>query len=344
MQKTLADIAEIVKGEVCGNKKVVISGINGIEEAKAGDITFVSNPKYFPLVETTKASAILAPRSLKIPNKNVVYTDNPSLAFDQVLSLFSEQNQYTIKGIHKTAVIAPDAKLGKGVAVGPFVVIEQEAVIGDHTVIHAGCFIGPKTTIGEDCVIYPHVSVREMSVIGHRVTIHCGSVIGADGFGYESVNGRHKKLSQIGNVVIEDDVEIGANVTIDRARFDKTFIGRGTKIDNLVMIAHNVHIGENCIIISQVGISGSTVVERNCILAGQVGLAGHLRIGEGSIVAAKSGVMRSIPPGSKIFGYPAVDDKDAKKSIVIFQNLPKYIEKIKELEKKIEDLESKLKK
>jgi UDP-3-O-[3-hydroxymyristoyl] glucosamine N-acyltransferase len=342
MQKTLAEIAHIVQGEVCGDKKAVISGINGIEEAQAGDITFVSNPKYFPLVETTKASAILAPRSLKIPDRNVVYTDRPSLAFDQILSIFAEPDQFYIKGIHKTASIASSAKLGNNVAVGPFSVIEDGVVIGENSTIHAGSFIGPNSSLGKDCTLYPHVTIREKTVIGDRVVIHSGTVIGADGFGYEQIDGRHKKLSQIGNVVIEDDVEIGANVTIDRARFDKTFIGRGTKIDNLVMIAHNVKIGENCIIISQVGISGSTVVERNCILAGQVGLAGHLKIGEGSIIAAKSGVMRSIPPGSRIFGYPAVDDKEAKKSIVIYQNLPKYVEKIRELERKIEELESKL--
>ncbi len=344
MQKTLAELAKIIQGEVSGDKSVVIKGLSAIEDAQEGDLTFVSNPKYFPLAEKTKASAIIAPRSLKIKHKNVLYADNPSFAFDQVLSVFSESEVWSIKGTHPTAIIAKDVILGKDVAIGAYVVIENSTVVGDKTVIHAGTFVGPKTKIGKNCLIYPNVTIREDSIIGNNVIIHSGTVIGSDGFGYEQVEGKHKKLAQIGCVVIEDDVEIGANVTIDRARFNKTFIGRGTKIDNLVQIAHNVSIGENCIIVAQVGISGSVIIERNCILAGQAGVAGHLRIKEGSVVTAKAGVIKDFPAKSKLTGHPARPHLQFMRMMANVDRIPLYIKRIAELEKKIQKLEGMIKK
>jgi UDP-3-O-[3-hydroxymyristoyl] glucosamine N-acyltransferase (EC 2.3.1.-) len=260
-----------------------------------------------------------------------------------MISLISPEDTKHPKGIHKTAIIAKSVKLGKGVAVGPFCVIEEGAQIGDRSVIYASCYIGYKTKIGKDCLIYPKISIRDKITIGDRVIIHGGTVIGSDGFGFATVKGLHHKIPQIGTVVIEDDVEIGANVTIDRARFDKTIIGRGTKIDNLVQIAHNVVVGENSIIVAQAGISGSTVIGNNVTLAGQAGLVGHITIGDGAIVAAQAGVTKSVPPNTMVSGYPAREHESARKVIACVQRLPELVETIRDLKKRIEELENKLK-
>ena len=343
MPKTLSEIAQFVGGTVAGDGQLRITGVNGIKEAKRGELTFLANPKYVSLAQSTKASAIIVSRDLVLKTKQpLIKTANPSLAFAQVVSLLLGDQSYQLKGIHKTAVIAKSAKLGENVAIGPYAVIEEKAVIGDDTVIHGGSYMGYKTSIGKRCLIYPHVTIRERITIGSQVIIHSGTVIGSDGFGFAEVDGIHEKIPQVGTVVIEDDVEIGANVTIDRARFDKTFIGRGTKIDNLVQIAHNVHIEENCIIVAQVGISGSVRVERGAILAGQAGIAGHLKIGEKAIVGAQAGVTKSVPPRVMVSGYPARPHEEAKKTYALLQLLPKYIEQIRELKEKVRDLEGHL--
>ncbi len=344
MHKTLREIAALIDGEIVGDRNIVITGFCGIKEAQEGDLTFLANSKYFPLAQKTKASAIITQRGMDIPQKTIIRTDNPSLAFANMLFKFVTQATSFRKGIHKTAIIADDAKIGKDVSIGPYIVIESKAKIGARTTIYSGCFVGHDTTIGEDCLIYPQVMVRERIAIGNRVIIHSGTVIGSDGFGFVNVEGAHKKIPQIGTVIIEDDVEIGANVTIDRARFDKTFIGRGTKIDNLVQIAHNVVIGENCIIVAQVGISGSTEIKKGATLAGQVGVVGHLTIGEGAIVASQSGVSKSIPPHTTVWGYPAKPISLAKRINAATQRLPLYVEKIRELEKRVEELEKRLQK
>jgi len=276
MKKTLAEIAKIVNGEVVGDKDLVITGFSGIQEAKEGDLTFLANSKYIPFCRKTKASAIITSRDIEIPEKSVIRTDNPSLAFTDLISAATEGSSHLIKGIHKAAFIAEDAIIGKNVAIGPYAIIESKAVIGDNTVIFGGSYIGHDTTIGVDCLIYPNVTVRERVTVGNHVIVHSGTVIGSDGFGYIQIDGIHKKIPQVGTVVIEDDVEIGANVTIDRARLDETVSGRGSKIDNLVQVAHNVIMGENCIIISQVGISGSVNIGKGSILAGQAGVIGHV--------------------------------------------------------------------
>jgi UDP-3-O-[3-hydroxymyristoyl] glucosamine N-acyltransferase len=344
MRKTLAEIAKFVKGEVVGDEKMVITGINTIDHAGQGELTFVANSKYYPLIKTTQASAILTPRDLDVPGKSFIRTDNPSLAFAQIASLILEKEVTPpkLKGIHKTAVVAKDAKLAKDVALGPYVVIEGKVKIGKGTVIQAGSYVGHETTIGEGCTIYPHVTIRERVSIGNQVAIHSGTVLGCDGFGYEMVDGVHQKIPQLGTVVIEDNVEIGANVTIDRARFHKTVIGKGTKIDNLVQIAHNVIVGENCIIISQVGISGSVVLGKGVILAGQAGISGHITIGDGAVVASQSGVAKSIPAHTKVFGYPAKPHMEAKRMYASIERLPEYIKTIQQLEKRIGELEKKI--
>ena len=342
MHKTLGDIAKLIDGEIVGDADLLITGLSGIKEAKEGDLTFVANSKYFPLVSQTKASAVIAPREATAQGKALIRTDNPSLAFARVAAMAAGMETFRPSGIHPSAIIADDARLGKNVSVGPFTVIENGARIGDNSVIFSHCYVGHQAVLGSDCFIYPNVSIREKVLIGNRVTVHCGTVIGSDGFGFVNVKGVHEKIPQIGTVQIDDDVEIGANVTIDRARFDKTHIGQGTKIDNLVQIAHNVRIGKNCIIVSQVGISGSTVVEDDCVLAGQVGLAGHLTVGKGSVVASKSGVPSDIPPGSFVWGIPAKPHMHAKRVNAALQHLPDYVKVIQDLKRRVAELEEKL--
>lgn len=338
-RKTLVEIAKIIEGEVVGDGDTVITGVCGIKEAKLGDLTFVANPKYLPLIEHTRASAIITSRDIDSSSKPIIKTENPSLAFAKMVSLLSPNHAVHPSGIHSTVILGKDVKLGKDVAVGPYVVIEDSVEIGDETIIYAGCYIGHHSIIGENTLIYPNVSIRERTSLGNRVIIHSGTVIGSDGFGFATVKGMHEKIPQIGTVVIEDEVEIGANVTIDRARFDKTVIGKGTKIDNLVQIAHNVVVGENSIIVAQAGVSGSTVIGNGVILAGQAGIVGHITIGDGSIVAAQAGVTKSVPANTKVSGYPAKPHEMAKRVNACVQNLPQLYKTISELRQKIAKLE-----
>ena len=339
MKMTLLEIAELVNGEVVGNPDTVITGISGIKEAREGDITFVANPKYLSLIEATNASAIITPRGMaNHTSKASIRTDDPSFAFATIVSLVGPHKVKHPVGVHPTAIVAEDVQLGEGVAIGPYTIIEQGASIGDGAIIYAGCYIGHNVVIGENTLIYPHVSIRDRIEIGSRVISHSGSVIGSDGFGFATVKGVQKKIPQIGTVIIEDDVEIGANVTIDRARFDKTLIGKGTKIDNLVQIAHNVIVGENSIICSQAGISGSTVIGKGVILAGQAGLVGHINVGDGAVAAAQAGVTKSIQPHTKVSGYPAKPHEHAKRVNACLQRLPLAYKRIKDLEAEVEAL------
>jgi UDP-3-O-[3-hydroxymyristoyl] glucosamine N-acyltransferase len=263
------------------------------------------------------------------------------LAFAKIVSLIAPNEVIHPKGIHPTAILGKEVSLGQGVAIGPYVVIEDNVSIGDKSVIYAGCFIGHHTKIGNSALIYPNVSIREGVSIGDRVIIHSGTVIGSDGFGFATIKGQHHKIPQIGTVEIGDDVEIGANVTVDRARFDKTVIGKGTKIDNLVQIAHNVVIGENSIIVAQAGISGSTIIGKGATLAGQAGLVGHIVIGDGAVVAAQAGVTKSVPANTMVSGYPARPHDVAKRVNACVQNLPRLYKTVEELKKKIKELQDK---
>jgi len=341
--KTLREIAELVDGEVVGDENLVITGIAGIKEAREGDITFVANPRYAPLMATTRASAIIVSRQLcRKTDKALLLTDDPYLAFTKVMRLLNGDEELPSPGIHPTAIIGENVKLGKDVSIGPYCVISDDVVIGDKAVLYPQVYIGRKTEIGEETIIYPQVIVREKVKIGNRVIIHSGTVIGSDGFGFAPVKGVHHKVPQIGTVIIEDDVEIGSNVTIDRATIGKTIIGRGTKIDNLVQIAHNVVIGENCIIVAQVGISGSAVIGNNVTLAGQSGVVGHITVGDNATVAARAGVTKSIPPGSVVSGFPARPHHEEKKIIACIQKLPELRKRISALEEKIKELEQAL--
>jgi len=343
MRKTLKEIAKLVDGVVVGEENTVITGVAGIKEAREGDITFLANPKYFSLIDNTHASAIITSKDVEAVSKPIIRTENPSLAFAKIVAHFAPDEVKHPEGIHSSAVLGKGVSLGKDAAIGAYAVIEDNVSIGDNTIIYAGCFIGHHTKIGDNTLIYPNVSIRERISIGNRVIIHSGTVIGSDGFGFVTIKGEHRKIPQIGTVEIGDDVEIGANVTIDRARFEKTIIGSGTKIDNLVQIAHNVVIGENSIIVAQAGISGSTVIGSGVTLAGQAGLVGHITIGDGAVVAAQAGVTKSVPANTTVSGYPARSHATAKRVNACVQNLPKLYDLVSQLKKKMSELESKLK-
>ncbi|MCI0331574.1 MAG: UDP-3-O-(3-hydroxymyristoyl)glucosamine N-acyltransferase [candidate division Zixibacteria bacterium] len=331
----LSEIARLVGGELAAAGDLEITGVAPIGQAGPGDLTFVANPRYRPLLKSTKAAAAVVDNQTEFPGLALVRHPNPYYAFLLVIRHFHPEERPVAAGIHPQAFVAPDALLGKEVGLGPFSVVESGAKIGDRTLIAAGSYVGREVEIGADCLIYPNVTLRERVWLGNRVVVHSGTVVGSDGFGYAKEKGVYHKIPQVGTVVIEDDVELGANVAIDRATMGETRIGKGTKIDNLVQIAHNVKIGENSIIVSQVGISGSTEVGKNVTLAGQVGLTGHLHIGDGVIVAAQSGVHRDLKPGQIVLGSPARDLQKSKKIEAIISNLPEYIEKLKKLERAI---------
>lgn len=336
MKKSLEDIAALVDGEIVGDKDVQIHNVNGIREAQEGDITFLANPLYKPLLNITKASAIITSKEIESAPRPIIRTDDPSLAFSKVISVFKPTEEKALpKGVHNNAVIAEGVTLGKDVAIGPYVVIEKGSSIGDETQIYPHVYIGPNASIGKNVKLYPNVTLREESVLGNNVIIHSGTVIGSDGFGYVKVEGRYQKIPQTGKVVIEDDVEIGSNVSIDRARFGKTLIGKGVKIDNLVQIAHNVKVGPNSIIVSQAGISGSSSLGKDVILAGQVGIVGHVEIGDNSIIAAQAGVTKSVPPKSIMLGSPARPISEQKRIFSCIRNLPELFKTIKDLKSKL---------
>lgn len=347
MNLSLSDIAKMVDGQLIGEEGVGIRACSGLDDAKTGDISFIAGDRYLDSARKSQASAFLIPRSMVLegadwPGRSFIKVDNPSFSFTKVLNHFiKDRPSVHPTGIHPTAIIAKDAVLGKNVAVGPYTIIESKAFIGDDSIIYGHCYLGYGCKIASQALIYPNVVIREEIVIGERVIIHSGTVIGCDGYGYVTVDGRHVKIPQIGTVIIENDVEIGANVTIDRARFDKTVVGEGTKIDNLVHIAHNVIIGKHCLIVAQVGISGSSKLGNYVILAGQVGVVGHLSIGDGAIVTAQSGVSKSIKAGEQVFGSPCQPIKQAFRNNAHIQRLDQYVETIKDLKKRIEELEKK---
>lgn len=342
MTVTLEQIHKLVGGQLEGDPATIISGVSGMREAEEGDITFLANPRYEALVNRSKASAVIISGAMqKEILKAVIRVDNPSLAFAKVISFMYPDERRLPRTIHPTAVIGADVVMGNGVALGPHAVIEDRVQIGDHTVICAGAFVGYRTNIGSNTLVYPNVTIREGAMIGSRVIIHSGTVIGSDGFGFEEVNGAHQKIPQIGIVVIEDDVEIGACVTIDRARFGKTVIGRGTKVDNLVQIAHNVIIGEHSIIVAQAGISGSSVLGKNVILAGQSGVVGHIELGDNVIVGAQAGVTKSVPKDTFVVGSPAKPHNVSKKIFAGWAKLPELMKEVAELKEAVAGLTKK---
>ena len=344
MTKTLKEISDIISGELCGNGEVEICGVAGIKEARTGEITFVAHPKYRSEMDNTKASAIIIGRNVVWNGKPVVRVENPYFAFAKVLELFARPKRQPMPGIDKFAIIGQNVKIGERVSIQAFTVIGDNVEIGDDTVIGPLVYIGDDTKIGSGVLIYPRVTIREEVTIGNDVIIHSGAVIGSDGFGFATVSDRHHKIPQIGTVVIEDNVEIGANTTIDRATITNgaTIIKRGTKIDNLVQIAHNVIIGEDCRITAQTAIAGSTEVKDRVTFAGQSGVSGHLTIGEDSVILARAGVTKDLPPHSYVSGFPAIPHSKDLRTQASMHKLPDILNQISELEKKVAELEEKL--
>jgi UDP-3-O-[3-hydroxymyristoyl] glucosamine N-acyltransferase len=322
---------------------VEIVRVNGIERAGPGDLTFVANPRYHALLGRTRASAvILGQGDDRDAPCAVLRSDNPYRSFAAAVSLFHEPD-CPPTGVDRLSSIAADVTLGAGISIGPFVTIGAGATVGARTVIHPNVVIGPGARLGDDCVVHSHVAIRERVIVGNRVILHNGAVLGSDGFGYvRQADGSHLKIPQYADVIIEDDVEIGANTTIDRPSVGETRIRAGTKIDNLVQIAHGVSIGRHALLAAQVGIAGSTVVEDDVVLAGQVGVSGHLRVGRGVVATAQTGIPNSLEDGEFVSGYPAIANRDWRKSSAVFRQLPALKRRVARLEARIAELEEKL--
>ncbi len=335
----ITQIAALIGGELVGDRTLVIRGLKPLADAGPADLSFLDNEKYLPQFESTRAGAVIVGPSIDAGGKTIVKVAAPYAAFARVLQSLASAPPCPFEGVSPQAFVAPDAALGDGVRIAPGAFVAAGASIGARTRIWPGVSVGPRSHIGADCTINPNVTIYHECIIGDRVTIHGGAVIGGDGFGFAPAGEKYVKIPQIGNVVIEDDVEIGANTTIDRAALGTTRIRRGAKIDNLVMIAHNCDVGEDSIIVAQVGISGSTVLGRHVVLAGQVGVCGHIKLGDFVRVGAQSGVTKSIPDGEEVLGAPAIPVNEFKRLTAHMRKLPELHDRIKEIEKRLSDLE-----
>lgn len=337
---TLGRLAEALGATLEGDAARVVTGVAPLETAGPAQVSFLSSRKYQRLAESTRAGALVVPREATGLPCALLRVDSPPAALITLLRLFHPEPPMT-PGIHPTAAVADGARVDPGAAVGPHAVIEGGAVIGARSRVGALCFVGANAVIGEDVLLYPRAVVRDGVRIGHRVIVHPGAVLGADGFGYAFDGSAHRKIPQVGGLRVEDDVEIGANTTIDRGTLGDTVIGRGTKIDNLVQVGHNCEVGEHVILVSQVGISGSCRIGRRAVLAGQVGIADHVTIGEGAILTAKSGVPSDIPAGEVWSGFPSRPSVETRRIWAAEAMLPDLIRKVRALEKRVRALEEK---
>ena len=327
MKLTLSEIAKHLDGDVVGDSSCLIHGVSEIQNSEPGTITFLGNPLYNKYLKKTNASAVIVTDSSILNGKNGIVIQNPQLGMAKVLSLFVDEKE-TSPYIHPKSVISNDAKIGKNVDIGPGVVVGSDAIIGDGSSIGPNSIIGRNVKLGGNCNIYSNVSIYEGTVLGNNVIVHSGTVIGCDGFGYVTVDDRHEKIPQTGNVIIGDDVEIGSNCSVDRATIGSTVISEMTKIDNLVHIAHNVKIGKGCLLTAGFAIAGSSEVGDFCTFAGQVGIAPHLKIGERSIIAAKSGVTKSLK-GNKVYaGFPAREIKEHNRRLALVNEIGKLRDKL----------------
>ena len=339
---TAGDIAALLGAELVGDAQTLITGVAAIESAHPGSILFIENEQLLIQAQASTAAAIIAPPSVEASVRRVgrktgkptLLIGNPRLAFAKVMEYF-QPALLPEPGIHATASIAADAHIGENVTIREYACIGHHARVGDNTVIYPHVVIGDGAQIGENCILHPSVVINHHVHIGQRVRVHAGSVLGGDGFGYVLDGGKHYKVPQLGTVIIEDDVEIGANVCIDRAMMGATRIGAGTKIDNLVQIAHNCQIGRNCILCGQVGLSGSVIVEDNVVMAGQAGLADHVKIGKGAVIAAKAGIMADVAAGDVVLGSPAISSRDFMKREVATRKLTETMRQIRTLEKQV---------
>lgn len=340
MKRSLESLAREVGGKVIGDGSVVISGLAGIEGAQEGDITFASTERFIPLLKGTKASAAIVSQEITDVSFPLLIVKNPLLAAAKILAAFTRQ-PYVAGGVSAMAWVSPSAKVSKDATIHPFVSIGDEAEIGSRVTIYPFVSIGPQAAIGEDTVIYPHVTIYPRCILGKRVIIHAGTVIGADGFGFVKDGEANVRIPQVGIVEIEDDVEIGANCCLDRATFGKTLVKKGVKFDNLVQIGHNVQIGENSIIVAQVGISGSTKLGKNVTLAGQVGLVDHIEIGDNVMIGAQSGIAKNVPPNQIVLGTPHLPYRQFLKVAAVWSRLPEIRKELDLLRKRVAALEKK---
>ena len=337
----LTELADRLECRLEGDGAIEVRRVTGVEEAAEGDVTFFANNKYAPALRATHASAVILSETADAAPCAMLRTTNPYLAFARAVGIFAEA-WTPPPGVHPQAFVAADAAVAPDASVGPFAVVDTGARIGARTIVYPQVTIARGAHIGDDCVIHARVSIREHARIGNRVIVQDGAVVGSDGFGFaHDADGTHVKIPQVGGIVIEDDVEIGANATIDRPAVGETRIKSGAKIDNLVQIAHGVSIGRKALLAAQVGIAGSTTVEDSVTLAGQVGVAGHVTIGKGTIATAQTGIPNSVPPGSFVSGYPAIPNRDWLKASAVFRKLPELRKTIADLEARIAELEKK---
>lgn len=339
----LKELAKLIESEFSGNPEEEILDIKELSSAKEKDITLVLDEKNLEKAKVSSASVFIVNSGTKLDGRNLLISDAPKLTFAKVINILRTKTTVYPLGIHPASVMEKDVKIGENVSISAYTYLSKGVEIADNVIINPFVFIGKNTKIGEGTFIYPNVVVREDIVIGKRVIIHSGTVIGSDGFGYvKNKDGSNFKVPQVGSIIIEDDVEIGANVTIDKATLGETIIKKGTKIDNLVQVGHNVIIGENTVIAAQAGISGSVKVGKNAALGGQVGLADHIDLGDNVTVYAQSGVSKNVEAGTTVFGYPAKEKGEAARTLAEINNLPKLKERVKELEKKIKEFEEKI--
>ena len=343
MSYTVADIIHLVGGQVVGDPALLLQGVNSLELAKPDELSFATSPKHFKDALGSHAGCVIAPRGFSCPTKTVILHEQPKVAFVKAMWLFSP-DRVSATGIHPSAVVEASAVIGREVSIGPHALIGKDAKIGDGVRLGPGVVVGDRAQIGQGSVIHPNVTLYHDVVIGARVIIHGGTVIGADGFGFVFEEGRHLKVPQLGNVVIEDDVEIGANCAIDRATFGSTVIKRGAKTDNLVHVAHNVTVGEHTLLVAQVGIAGSSKIGSHVTLAGQVGVADNAVIGDYATVAGQSGVIsgQRIESHQTVWGLPARPLEETKRQLASLVLLPKLVERLHKLEERLEVLEESL--
>ena len=334
----LSELATRLDCRLEGDGELDVTRVAGIQDAQPGDVTFLANPKYEKLLATTRATAVILKEEAPAAPCAMLRARDPYLAFARAVSLFAPVSR-PAPGVHALAAIAAEASLGADVSVGPFVAIGEGARIGERTVIYPNVTIGAGATVGSDCTIHSNAAIRERCTVGDRVILQNGVVVGGDGYGFvRRGDGTHEKIPQVAVVVIEDDVELGANTTVDRPAVGETRIKAGTKIDNLVQIGHGVTVGRNVLMAAQVGIAGSTDVEDDVVFGGQVGVGGHLTIGRGAIAVGQSGVTNSLDPGAFVAGYPAIDSRDWRKASVLFRRLPEMKRRIEQLEARVAEL------
>jgi UDP-3-O-[3-hydroxymyristoyl] glucosamine N-acyltransferase len=338
---SLAELAARIEGRLCGDGEITITGVGHLEDANPGEITFADGPRVQSMADISRASALIVPPDVEVRDKPFIVTEDPRLAFSKVLELFAPDLRPET-GVHRSAVIGENVFLGEGVSVGANSYVGDGAIIGDNTVIHPLAYVGPEASIGSDCAVHPQAYVGPRVQMGDRVVIHAGAAVGADGFGYLQTEQGHRKIPQIGTVILEDDVEVGANSTIDRATVSVTRIGAGTKIDDQVHVAHNVVLGRNCLLCGQVGIAGSTTIGDNVVMGGQAGVNDHVRVGSNVVLAARSSVFGDIDEPGIYSGYPAGPHQKQLRIIAYTRRLPLLLDRISELEATVKELERRL--